>query len=241
VPFNNVTALHAHELIQIITDLELPLGSAVARPVAWYSNQGNNIDSGNLADVCNNKTATVAGMVVEKGWSNKLASCIASAAAPLPVCDGSTSYCRQCSAADNGQASGCNGAHPLCETDARNIAYGECVACATSADCSGATPVCAKGGTSNDTCRACASDAECAGNPAGPRCLASGACGAAISPDAGTDGGSPDAGTDGGSPDAGTSRGSSSSGCSSAGAAPLSIAAVAALAALLLRRRRSVA
>jgi Synergist-CTERM protein sorting domain-containing protein len=203
----------------------------VARPVAWYSNQGN-IDSGNLADVCNNKQAAVAGMVVEKGWSNKLASCIASTATPLPVCDASTTYCRQCSAADNGQASGCNGPHPVCETDARNLAYGQCVACASSADCSGTTPVCANGGTSNDTCRACTADADCAGSSVGPRCLASGACGAAIVPDAGTDGGAPDAGT---------GRGSSGSGCSSTGAAPFAIAAVAALAALIVRRRRAAA
>jgi hypothetical protein len=120
--------VHAGELIQIITDLELSLATATtSRPVASFSQQPLTQDSGNVADVCNHQHATVAGFVVEKGWSNKLASCIASTVTPLPLCDGTTTYCRQCGASDNGQTAGCNG-HPVCQTDAASASRGLCVA-----------------------------------------------------------------------------------------------------------------
>jgi hypothetical protein len=152
-PFNNVTAVHAGQLIQIITDLEFPIATAsTVRPTAWFSNQPSVADTGNVADVCNHQHATVAGFVVEKGWSNKLASCIASTATPLPLCDLTTTYCRQCSASDNGQPAGCNGTHPVCQTDATSAARGQCIACTT--------------------------DAQCTGNSAGTHCLATGACAA---------------------------------------------------------------
>jgi hypothetical protein len=230
VAFNNVTAVHAHELLNIVTDLELPIAPSIARPVAWFSNQTNPVDNGDVADVCNGQHATIATFTVEKGWSNKFAACIASPPAPLPVCDGSTTYCRQCSAADNGQASGCSGARAVCETDSANAAVGECVACAKDSECAGVTPVCGKGGASNDTCRACAADSECAANAAGPHCLSTGACGALVAQDAGS--GGVDAGTGG-------SSGGSKGGCSSTGTLPFLLAAAAIFARFLLRRRRA--
>ncbi len=197
----NVTEVHAHILLNIVTDLEVATATATARPLAWLDST-----HGNICDICNQKPATISGYTVEKGWSNREANCIASAGTALAVCDGGSAYCRQCSAADNGQATGCNGAQAVCEVDNSNTAFGECVACAKNADCSGTTPVCAKGGASNDTCAACTADTQCAGNAAGPHCLASGACGPAVTPDGGT----PDGGSGGGK----------SGGCSSTGGFP---------------------
>ncbi len=177
-----ITQIHSHELLELVTGPETAAatGTSPGRPMGWYD-----ATIGTIANECNAQGATVAGYWVEKGWSTLRNACIAQAPSALPVCDGSTNVCRQCSAADNGQA--CSGAHPACETDGSNPAFGECVACATNASCSGATPVCSKADAGNDTCRACASDSECTGSSAGGHCLSTGACGAF--PDAGGGGG----------------------------------------------------
>ena len=223
--FDNITWVHSFELIQIITDTEIRLATSTARPIGWYDD-----GQGNIADVClTSAQATVAGYAVAKGWSQTLNQCIASLSTALPVCDGSNTRCRECSAADDNQASGCTGSKPVCETDETNQAFGECVACAISAQCSGTTPVCTKADAGNDTCRACASDAECTGNAAGPRCLPTGACGPAPTPDAGS-----------GSGPGSTSSGSgTSSGCSASGSSPAAELLGLVLLALLLGRRRA--
>jgi uncharacterized protein (TIGR03382 family) len=196
--FNNVTAVHAHIFLNLVTDLEVASATSTGRPLGWYDPS-----NGQICDICNQEHAVVSGYTVEKGWSNRENACIAAASSTLTVCNGSSTYCRQCSAADNGQATGCTGGQAVCEVDATNSAFGECVACAQSSDCSGTAPICAKGGTTNDTCAACTADTQCTGNSAGPHCLATGACGAATTPDGGSGGGN-----------------SSSSGCSSAGGIP---------------------
>ncbi len=209
--FDVVTQIHSYELLDVITSAELPLATNVTRPIGWYADQ-----VGGIADACSAKGAQVAGYWVEKGWSIRENNCIVQSSSALGVCDGSTTVCRQCSAADNGQPSGCTGAHAACETDGANPAFGECVACATSANCSGTTPVCNKADAGNDTCRACTADAECTGNTAGPHCLSTGACGAAPG-------------------------GSSGGGCTSAGQPePVLWLAAALLGALGLGRRRRV-
>ena len=221
---NNITWVHSLVLLNIITDTEVGIAANIARPLAWYSTGGSGSD-GSIADVClGSAQATIAGHAVATGWSQVTNSCISSTST-LNVCDGSTTRCRECSAADNGQATGCTGSKAVCETDEGNSAFGECVACATSAQCSGTTPVCNKADAGNDTCRACASDADCTGNSAGPHCLATGACGPAPA--------SPDAGS------GGTSSGSGgSSGCSATGSGPaVPVLLVLALLALVARRR----
>jgi len=224
---NNITWVHSFELIQIITDTEIGLASTVARPIAWYDNGSSPSDQGNIADVCNGSTATIGGYTVAKGWSQTLNNCIAALGNAPPTCDGSTTHCTQCTSADDGQA--CTGSKAVCETDESNQAFGECVACATSAQCSGTTPVCNKADAGNDTCRACAADGDCTGNTAGPRCLSTGACGPALVTDAGS-------GSDGGS---GGSGSSSKSGCSTAGSAPVGSLVLLVLLAMFLGRRRS--
>ena len=222
---NNITWVHSLILLDVVTDTEIGIAANIDRPMAWYSNAGLG-DSGNIADVCSGSAqATVAGHSVAMGWSQTENTCVATVS-NLAVCDGSTTHCRECSAADNGQATGCTGAKAVCETDGTNSAFGECVACATNAQCSGVTPVCNKVDAGNDTCRACGADADCTGNAAGPHCLSTGACGAAPAPDAGTGGGGGGAGS------------SSSGGCSTTGSGPAGPLAILTMLAVLLGRRR---
>jgi hypothetical protein len=150
-PFNNVSALHAGQLIQIITDVEFPLVSSAVRPAAWFSKQLAASDSGNIADVCiaQPRASTPSGFALQTGWSNKLGKCIDATPTPLPLCDGTATYCRQCSVSDDGGA--CNGTHPVCQRDATSASRGLCIACTT--------------------------DAQCTGHTTGPHCLTSGACG----------------------------------------------------------------
>jgi hypothetical protein len=211
--FNDATEVHAHVLLNLVTNLEDGLWNqegtgTVGRPLGWY----NIAAPHQVADICTDMPADVSGYAVETGWSNLQGACVASPAGTLGVCTAGTTYCRQCNSTDDGQDGGCTGATSLCETDATNEAFGECVGCTSGATCTGTTPVCGKGGPSNDTCRACSGDAECTTNPAGPHCLTSGACGAEAS------------------------SGGSGSGCSSAQGPVEVLAAVACLLLLLLRR-----
>lgn len=212
--FNNASEVHAHVLLNLVTNVEYGLWSqagtgVVARPVAWY-------DVGTksqIADVCTGQPADVGGYTVEKGWSNTQGTCVSSPASTLPICTAGTTYCRQCDSTDVGQDGGCPAATAQCEMDNSNSAFGECVQCTGATNCTGTTPVCAKGGTANDSCRACAGDGECTTNAAGPHCTTSGACGPA------------------------PATSSSSSGCSSTGTSASALALVLGLLALALRRQ----
>jgi hypothetical protein len=181
--FNNATEVHAHVLLNLVTDMEYGLWTAqgtgtVQRPLGWY-NVGPETQ---VADICTGQPALVQGYAVETGWSNTQDACVSAPGSPLPVCTLGLTYCRQCSSTDEGADAGCTGATQLCETDVSNQAFGECVGCSSRADCSGTTPICGKGGATNDTCRACGGDAECTTNAAGPHCLSSGACGPEATP-----------------------------------------------------------
>jgi uncharacterized protein (TIGR03382 family) len=215
--FNNVTEVHAHVLLNLVTNVEDGLWNqagtgTVARPIAWYNVGAEH----QVADICTGQPADVGGYTVEMGWSNTQEACVFQAASALPVCTSGTTYCRQCSSTDVGQDGGCTGGTGACETESTNGAFGECVQCTSGATCSGTTPVCAKGGTENDTCRACDGDGECTTNSAGSHCLTSGACGPAASS-------------------------TPSSGCSSAGGPSGTLALALGLLALLLRPRARLA
>ncbi len=93
-----------------------------------------------------------------------------------PICSGTLTYCRPCSASDDGQPMGCDGATPICETSEPNARFGYCVQCTSDANCSSTTPICTSAGPSTDTCRACSSDTDCSSHLAGTYCLTSGAC-----------------------------------------------------------------
>jgi uncharacterized protein (TIGR03382 family) len=214
--FNIATEVHAHALLNLVTNLEEGLWSqegsgTVQRPVGWYNTGAPH----QVADLCTGQPADVNGYTVEMGWSNTQGACVSSASSELAVCTAGTTYCRQCGSTDVGQDGGCIGATALCETDTTNGAFGECVACTTSASCKGTTPVCGKGGPTNDSCRACEGDGECTTNTAGPHCLSSGACGAEAA------------------------AASTGSGCSSTSSPASALCTVLALWAVLLRRRSS--
>ncbi|CAN5673151.1 hypothetical protein BH09MYX1_BH09MYX1_27710 [soil metagenome] len=181
-PWDTATAIHAHELIEAVTDPEVGLVDqkvATARPIAWVTVAPTAWDSQEIADVCQNQPyLKVAGYTVAKEWSNFAAACVVS----IPVCDGVMvpPACRPCISFDSGNAcadptaacasdgpkkgqcvpctsayaKSCTAAAPVCD----DTTYA-CVGCLKSADCTAAaTPVCE---TSTKTCRACAKDGEC--------------------------------------------------------------------------------
>jgi uncharacterized protein (TIGR03382 family) len=210
--FNNTTEVHAHLLLNLVTNVEYGAWNAVgtgtvARPIAWYNLGAEH----QVADICTGVSADVGGYTVETGWSNTQSACVSAPATALGVCTAGQTYCRQCNSTDDGQDGGCTGATAACETDNTNVAFGECVQCTSATTCGGTTPVCAKGGTANDTCRGCEGDGECTTNSAGATCLTSGACGPAPAK-------------------------ASSSGCSATGGASSTVAVCLALLAFLLRR-----
>ena len=149
VPFENVTDVHSHEMIEAVTDT-----SAVQ--TSWYNNA-----QGEIGDICATgagETGTVAGYTVQKEWSNNAGACVVTNS--TPVCDGSSQppACRNCVAAD------CGGTKPVCETTATDVKFGQCVQCTDNTKCAGGSPICDKGTTAaNDTCRGCASDVDCPG------------------------------------------------------------------------------
>jgi hypothetical protein len=100
-----------------------------------------------------------------------------------PICSGTLTYCRPCTASDDGQPMGCEGATPTCETSEPNARFGYCVECTSNANCGSTTPICTSAGPSTDTCRACSSDTDCSGQTLGKYCLASGACSDSPPPD----------------------------------------------------------
>jgi hypothetical protein len=80
-----------------------------------------------------------------------------------PICD--ANVCRACAGGADCMARDLS--RPVCITDTADSRVGECVQCATSADCSGATPICDMG-----ACRACADSTECeARGSAEPMCV----------------------------------------------------------------------
>ena len=170
VPFDNVTSVHSHELVESVTDAEVGVASqtSVGRPIAWYDTA---TDTGEIGDICNAMQTQLVGYTVQTLWSNVVGACIASR--QLAMCSGSNAPCTPCASTDDGAA--CSGATPVCATDAADVRQGQCVACNSNAQCSGATPTCDKsGGALQDTCRACASNADCAGGTS-PVCELSGA------------------------------------------------------------------
>jgi MYXO-CTERM domain-containing protein len=101
---------------------------------------------------------------------------VSAGATEPPICSGTLTDCRPCTASDDGQPMGCDGATPLCETREPNPRFGYCVQCTTNENCTATTPICVAAGTTTDTCQACSSDTDCTSQLLGTYCLASGAC-----------------------------------------------------------------
>ncbi len=218
--FNDATEVHSHVLLNLVTNVGNGLwfqgNSVVGPPLAWYSAGGTEHQA---ADFCNLQPADAGSYTVETGWSNLQGACVSAPASPLAVCTAGVTYCRQCSSTDVGQDGGCTGATAFCEMDNSNTSFGQCVGCTAQQGCSGTTPVCAQGGSANDTCRACNGDAECTTSAAGPYCQTSGACG----------------------PTSATAPPSSGGGCSNAGGPASALGGLLTLCWLGLRRRTPVA
>ena len=81
-PFNNVTSVMAHEVIEAVTDGEVGLATTFAPPLAWYDPT-----YGEIGDICNAQQGTVVGgdattYVVQTEFSNAANNCIVTKAMP---------------------------------------------------------------------------------------------------------------------------------------------------------------
>ena len=75
-PFNNLTSVASHELVEIVTDPSP--GSS------WYDQNLNE----EIADICLAQQGSAAGYVVQRQWSNANGACrVAGSAAPNPIDD----------------------------------------------------------------------------------------------------------------------------------------------------------
>ena len=70
-PFDRVSAVASHELVEATTDPEVGLASGLGAPLAWYDANG-----GEIGDLCVGKTGHVNGYVVQKEWSNVDKKCV---------------------------------------------------------------------------------------------------------------------------------------------------------------------
>jgi hypothetical protein len=162
----SITSIHSHELAEAVTDPETGqvafMGMTIGRPAAWYCDQAN---CGEIGDICVTMgfpAGMIAGYDVQQLWSNSQGTCVTT----VPICDATTTQgCRPCTADDNGTA--CTGMTPVCETTSGSPKFGQCVPCVANAQCSGATPICDKSSSASldDTCRACKAS-DCTGQTA---------------------------------------------------------------------------
>jgi MYXO-CTERM domain-containing protein len=179
--FDTSTIIHSHELAEAMTDMEVGLNTQAgpcARPLAWGTVAPTGAASYEAGDLCQGTSATIAGYVVQKIWSNYANGCVAE----IPICDGVlvAPACRPCTAYDDGAA--CEGSKPACATQGPSqgqcvqctSAYPNacvetltdvcddpsytCVGCLANKDCGGASPVC---DLTKKTCRPCAADNDC--------------------------------------------------------------------------------
>ncbi len=135
-PLQDATMVHSHNIAEVVTDPDVGNND-----LGWYSASAG---CGEIGDICNAQTATVAGYTVQKEWSNRDAACVAQPSTPVPICDGTNaSSCRPCVPADAGQA--CAGATPACDASATSATFGRCVV-AAAAPSHGGGGGCASGG-----------------------------------------------------------------------------------------------
>lgn len=75
VPFDVVTSVSSHELVEATTDPEVGLATGLAAPLAWYDEK-----NGEIGDICNGKSgklrAKSATFTVQKQWSNAARACV---------------------------------------------------------------------------------------------------------------------------------------------------------------------
>lgn len=69
---NNTDSVASHELVEATTDPAVGLATTFAAPLAWY----DQVDNGEIGDLCNGIQGTTAGFVVQKEWSNAAHACV---------------------------------------------------------------------------------------------------------------------------------------------------------------------
>jgi hypothetical protein len=74
-PFDVVTSVASHELVEATTDPEVGLAKGLNAPLAWYDEK-----NGEIGDICNGKSgklrAKSATYTVQKQWSNAAGACV---------------------------------------------------------------------------------------------------------------------------------------------------------------------
>jgi hypothetical protein len=74
-PFENVTSVASHEIVEVITDPEVGLAQGLAPPLAWYDPLG-----GEIGDLCNglSQPVALAGVpyALQRWWSNADGACV---------------------------------------------------------------------------------------------------------------------------------------------------------------------
>ena len=70
-PFDNLTGVSSHELVETVTDPAIGVASTLGHPIAWYDPF-----AGEAVDICNGQTGKIGNYTVQKFWSNKRRLCI---------------------------------------------------------------------------------------------------------------------------------------------------------------------
>jgi len=69
---NNTDSVASHELVEATTDPAVGLATVFGPPLGWY----DQVDNGEIGDLCNGIQGTAAGFTVQKEWSNSAAACV---------------------------------------------------------------------------------------------------------------------------------------------------------------------
>jgi hypothetical protein len=69
---NNTNSVASHELVEATTDPAVGLATVFGPPLGWY----DQVDNGEIGDICNAQQGTTAGFVVQKEWSNAAHACV---------------------------------------------------------------------------------------------------------------------------------------------------------------------
>jgi len=69
---NNTDSVASHELVEATTDPAVGLATVFGPPLGWY----DQVDNGEIGDICNAQQGTIPGFTVQKEWSNAAHACV---------------------------------------------------------------------------------------------------------------------------------------------------------------------
>ena len=69
---NNTDSVASHELVEATTDPAVGLATVFGPPLGWY----DQVDNGEIGDICNGIQGSTAGFTVQKEWSNAAGACV---------------------------------------------------------------------------------------------------------------------------------------------------------------------